>query len=54
MKLGKEVDLLPNLTAEEKELLAQKEKKIDIPEKRELDAAAGSPLIQKASSGVTA
>ena len=54
MKLGKEVDLLPNMTVEEKALLAQKEKEIDIPEKRELEAAAEIPLDQKASNGVTA
>jgi homocitrate synthase len=54
MKLGKPVDLLPNMTAEEKELLAQKEKEIDIPEKRELEAAAEIPMNQKASNGVTA
>lgn len=44
MKLGKPIDLLPNMTDEEKALLALKEKEIDIPEKRALDAAAeGSP-----------
>jgi hypothetical protein len=47
MKLGKEVDLLPNMTAEEKALLAQKEKEINIPEKRALDAAAEIPLPRR-------
>jgi homocitrate synthase len=54
MKLGKPVELLPNMTAEEKALLAQKEKEIDIPEKRALEAAAETPLTEKASNGVTA
>ncbi len=54
MKLGEPVDLLPNMTAEEKKLLAQKEKEIDIPEKREIEAAAEIPLDQNASNGVTA
>ena len=54
MKLGKEVDLLPNLTAEERALLVQKEKEIDIPEKRALDAAAEIPLAKKARNGVAA
>lgn len=54
MKLGKEVDLLPNMTAEEKALLAQKEKEINIPEKRALDADAEIPLAKTARNGVTA
>jgi homocitrate synthase len=54
MKMGKEVDLLPNMTPEEKALLAQKEKEINIPEKRALDAAAEIPLAKKAINGVTA
>jgi len=55
MKLGKEVDLLPDMTAEEKALLAQKEKEIDIPKKRALDAVAEIPLAKKArGNGVTA
>lgn len=53
LKLGKEVDLLPNMTAEEKALLAQKEKEIDVPEKRQLDEAA-DPSTKKARNGVTA
>lgn len=56
MKIGKEVDLLPNMTAEEKALLAQKEKEIDIPEKRELEATAEAdiPLAKKSRSVVAA
>jgi homocitrate synthase len=53
MKMGKEVDLLPNMTPE-KALLAQNEKEINIPEKRALDAAAEIPLVKKARNGVTA
>lgn len=52
MKTGKPVEsaeLLPNITAEEKALLAQKEKEIDIPEKRALDAEAEIPLTKKRS-----
>lgn len=51
MKLGKPVDLLPNMTDEEKAILAQKEKEIDIPEKRALDAAAEIPLAKKTRNG---
>ncbi|CAG8983971.1 hypothetical protein HYALB_00008832 [Hymenoscyphus albidus] len=40
LKTGKEVDLLPNMTAEEKALLAAKEQEIDIPEKRAIEAEA--------------
>lgn len=50
MKMGKPVEsaeLLPNITAEEKALLALKEKEIDIPEKRALDAEAEIPLTKK-------
>ncbi|KAH6682959.1 mitochondrial putative homocitrate synthase [Halenospora varia] len=54
IKLGKEVDLLPNMTEAEKAALAQKEKKIDIPEKRQLDEDAGVPVAKKARNGVTA
>lgn len=54
IKLGKEVDLLPNMTEAEKAALAQKEKKIDIPEKRQLDEDAGIPVAKKARNGVTA
>lgn len=53
IKLGKEVELLPNMTEEEKVMLAQKEKAIDIPEKRALDEAA-QPATKKARNGVTA
>jgi homocitrate synthase len=54
MKLGKEVDLLPNMTVEEKALLAQKEKEIDVPEMRACDEAAEVPLAKKARNGITA
>jgi homocitrate synthase len=54
VKLGKQVDLLPNMTDEEKALLAEKEKEIDIPEKRDLEAEADSHLAKKSRSGVTA
>ncbi|KAF4635718.1 hypothetical protein G7Y89_g2366 [Cudoniella acicularis] len=53
IKLGKEVDLLPNMTEEEKQLLA-KEKEIDMPEKRRLDAEADIPIAKKARNGITA
>jgi homocitrate synthase len=54
LKLGKPADLLPNMTDEERAVLAQKEMDIDIPEKRELDAAAEMPLAKKVNNGVTA
>jgi len=54
VKLGKQVDLLPNMTVEEKALLAEKEKEIDIPEKRDLEAEADAHLDKKSRSGVTA
>jgi homocitrate synthase len=42
IKLGQEVDLLPNMTDEERALLAEKEKEIsEVPEKKALDAEAG-------------
>ncbi|TVY54199.1 Homocitrate synthase, mitochondrial [Lachnellula cervina] len=53
LKLEKAADLLPNLTDEERAALAQKEKEIDIPEKRALDAEAEIPLAN-ANNGVTA
>jgi len=37
VKTGEQVDLLPNMTEEEKKLLAEKEKEINVPEKQELD-----------------
>ena len=52
LKIGKQVDLLPNMTDEEKALLAEKEKEIDIPEKRALDAEAEVPNGKKARNGV--
>jgi homocitrate synthase len=54
LKLGKEIDLLPNMTAEERALFAQKEKEIAIPEKRQLDNAAEIPSAKKVKNGVTA
>jgi homocitrate synthase len=54
LKLGKEVDLLPNMTDEERAALATKEKEIDIPEKRALDKAADTPLPEKAQNGIAA
>ena len=54
LKIGKQVDLLPNMTDEEKALLAEKEKEIDIPEKRALDAEAEVPNGKKARNGVAA
>jgi len=53
LKLGKEIDLLPNMTAEERALFAQKEKEIAIPEKRQLDDAAEIPLSKKVKNSVT-
>lgn len=47
IKTGKEEPLLPDLTAEEKALLAEKEKEIDIPEKRKLDSEATSEAAVK-------
>jgi homocitrate synthase len=54
IKLGKPVDLLPNMTAEEKAALAEKEREMDIPEKRQLDAEADTPVAKKAKNSVTA
>ena len=54
LKLGKEIDLLPNMTEEERKLLAQKEKEIAMPQKRALDEVAGVPDAKKARNGVTA
>lgn len=54
LKTGKEIDLLPNMTDEERALLAEKQKEIDIPEKRQLDAEAELPGAKKSRSGVTA
>ncbi|TVY13844.1 Mitochondrial homocitrate synthase [Lachnellula arida] len=54
LRLEKAADLLPNMTDEERAALAQKEKEIDIPEKRELDAEAEIPLANNANNSVTA
>lgn len=54
IKLGKEVDLLPNMTDEERALFAKKEQEINIPEKRALEAEAALPAAKKTRSGVAA
>jgi len=47
--LGNEVDLLPNMTEEEKALFAKKEQEISsMPEKRALDAEAEIPVTATA------
>jgi homocitrate synthase len=54
-KLGKSVELLPNMTEEEKALLAQKEAEIAVPEKRALDEAVESQAKKaRNDNGVTA
>lgn len=46
IKLGKELDLLPNMTDEEKALFAKKEQEIaSMPEKQALDAEAAIPEV---------
>lgn len=50
IKLGKEIDLLPNMTAEERALFAKKEQEIAIPEKRALDDEAELPVAKKISA----
>ncbi|TVY85257.1 Mitochondrial homocitrate synthase [Lachnellula suecica] len=54
LKLGKPIDLLPNMTEAERAAIAEKEKEIDIPEKRALDEEASIPLAKKARNGTTA
>lgn len=54
LKSGQHVDLLPNMTKEEKELWARREKENAQPEKRQLDETAEIPLAKKVESGVTA
>jgi homocitrate synthase len=54
LKTGREIDLLPNMTEEEKALFAKKEKEIVIPEKRQLDEAADASLPKKTRNGVAA
>ncbi|KAI9734708.1 MAG: Saccharopine dehydrogenase [Claussenomyces sp. TS43310] len=53
IKLDKNVDLLPHMTDAEKELLAKKEKEINVPEKRALDEAAESDA-KRTRNSVTA
>lgn len=53
IKLGKPVDLLPNMTEEEKAALTKAEEQIDIPEKRALDGAVESDN-KRARTGVAA
>ncbi len=55
MKLGKPVDLLPNMTTEEKAVLAEQEKAANAPEKRQLEGEANVvPVVKKARSGAAA
>lgn len=56
LKSGQHVDLLPNMTAEERELWAKKEQEMNggSSEKRQLDDSAEVPLAKKVESGVTA
>jgi homocitrate synthase len=55
LKSGQAVDLLPNMTAEEKELWAKKERELNsLPEKRQLDDTAELPIAKKVESGVAA
>jgi homocitrate synthase len=56
LKLGKvpeSIDLLPNMTEEERVLITQKEAETAGPEKRALDEAA-APAAKKARNGVVA
>lgn len=53
IKLGKPVDLLPDMTEEEKAALAKVEKEINIPEKGTLDDAVESDN-KRARTGVAA
>jgi homocitrate synthase len=54
IKSGQDVDLLPNMTDEERALFAKKEKESAIPEKRQLDAAVDAPAAKKLRNGVAA
>jgi len=54
IKLGNPVDLLPNLTEEERVLLAKKEEEIAIPKKRALEEAVGVSSTKKARAGAEA
>jgi homocitrate synthase len=55
LKSGQPVDLLPNMTSEEKELWAQKEKELNgLPEKRQLDDSAETSQAKKVESGIAA
>jgi homocitrate synthase len=53
IKLGKLVDLLPNMTEDENAALAKAEKRVDAPEKRALDDAVESDN-KRARTGVVA
>jgi homocitrate synthase len=53
LKSGQAVDLLPNMTSEERELWAKKERENGLPEKRQLDEAE-IPVAKKVASGITA
>jgi homocitrate synthase len=48
IKLGQEIDLLPNMTDAERAAFAKKEQEIAIPEKRALDEEARLPGAKKA------
>jgi homocitrate synthase len=54
LKSGQNVDLLPNMTKEEKELWARREKENAQPEKRQLDESAEIPFAKKVESAVSA
>ncbi|PSS06802.1 hypothetical protein M430DRAFT_148752 [Amorphotheca resinae ATCC 22711] len=54
IKSGQDVDLLPNMTDEERALFAKKEKESAIPEKRQPDAAVDAPVAKKLRNGVAA
>ena len=55
VKTGQDIPLLPDMTEEEKQALAQKEvEENDIPEKRALDEVVDEQIAKKAKNGVTA
>jgi homocitrate synthase len=54
LKSGQPVDLLPNMTPEEKEAWAKKERENGLPEKRGIDESAEIPLAKKIETSITA
>ncbi len=54
MKLGKPVDLLPNMTSEEKAVLAEKEKATGIPKRQHEAEVAEVPAAKKTRNGAAA